>query len=300
VRGLILLLLLVALGVGASFCVVILDEREQAFRTLLSQAEFEVAGVSLNQPELIEPGVYLRIPMLHEFYVYDRRLQRFDSDPQTMLTSDELPLLVDYFLMWRIENPRDFFESNRSVANALARIDDVTYDNVRETLAQNRITALVSPERDSMLARITASCDEELAPHGIRVADLRIRRIDFKEGNIERVFQRMRTDQERVAKRHRAEGEEQARRIRSEADRKSLVLRADALRESELIRGEGDAEATRVYAEAYSEDPEFYSFVRSLEAYRQTIDEGTTFVISPDTPFLRHLFPRNGAASPAR
>jgi membrane protease subunit HflC len=289
-RG-VLLVLAAALVVAGSFCIVILDEREQAFRTLLSEAEYTVAGIPLNQPELTEPGWYIRIPVLHELYVYARRLQRFDSDPQDLYTAEELLLEVDYYAMWRIENPRQFFETNRTLSRALQRIDDVTYDNVRAELAQQRLSALLSAERDGILRSIAERSDEVLAPHGIRIADLRIRSIDFPEGNLEPVFQRMRSDQERVAKGHRAEGEEQARSIRSGADRESQVLRADARRESEEIRGEGDAEATAIYAEAFNQDPEFYSFLRSLEAYRGTIDEGTTLVISPKTPFLRHMFP---------
>jgi membrane protease subunit HflC len=251
--------------------------------------------MSLNVPELSKPGWYVRIPMLHELYVYDRRLQRYDSEPQDLYTSEELLLGVDYYAMWRIVNPRQFFESNRTLSKALQRIDDVTYDNLRGALATHSLSALLSAQRDEILRSITERSDEVLAPHGIRVVDLRIRSIDFPEKNLERIFERMRTDQERVAKGHRAEGEEQARSIRSGADRESRVLRADALRESEQIRGEGDAEAAGIYADAFNQDPEFYSFLRSLEAYRATIDEGTTLVISPKTPFLRYLFPEDGS-----
>ena len=148
-RG-VLLVLAVALVVAASFCVVVLDEREQAFRTLLSEADYEVAGIPLNRPELTEPGWYIRIPMLHDLYVYDRRLQRYDSDPQDLYTSEELLLEVDYYAMWRIVNPRQFFETNRTLSRALQRIDDVTYDNLRAVLAQQPLSALLSPQRDEI------------------------------------------------------------------------------------------------------------------------------------------------------
>ncbi|MFQ5697333.1 MAG: protease modulator HflC [Myxococcota bacterium] len=294
-------LLVGVVAVAAVFSVVVLDEREQAFRTLLDQEDYEVLGVSLNRADLTDPGWYVRIPGLHQLYRYDRRLQRFDAEPQDLYTAEELLLEVDYFAMWKIEDPATFFRSNRTRDRALRRIDDVTYGKLREILAQNPLSSLLSDKREALLQEITESCDRDLRPHGIHIVDLRIRQTDFPAENLKRVFSRMRADQERVAKGHIAKGREQALGIRSQADRESRVIVADARRSSEEIRGEGDARAARIYAEAYRQDAGFYSFVRSLETYRQTLHEGTTLVVSPRAPFLRYLFPESEeGGSPTR
>lgn len=291
--------LALAVVVGAAFCIVVLDEREQAFRTLLDQADYEVLGIHLNRSDLTEPGWYVRIPGLHQLYRYDRRLQRFDAEPQDLYTSEELLLEVDYFAMWRISDPGIFFRSNRTRDRALRRIDDVTYGKLREVLALNPLSALLSAGREALLQKITASCDRDLSPYGIQLVDLRIRQTDFPAENLKRVFSRMRADQERVAKKHIAEGKEQALETRSLADRQSRILLADAQRRSDEIRGEGDAKAARIYADAFGKDREFYAFVRSLEAYRQTLHKGTTLVVSPRAPFLRYLFPDQDEPKPA-
>ena len=297
-RALTALLLLVALGVAASFCVVILDEREQAFRALLGEPEFDAFGFQINQPVLTKPGVYLRIPVLHQLERYDRRLLRYDVEAREAYTSEKLLISVDYFAMWRIENPRLFYESNQTMGGALRRLDTITYSIVRESLGRQPLTALLSPERDEIMADIIREADQALSQFGIRVRDLRIRRTDYVADNLPGIYQRMRTERSAVAKKHRAEGEERARTVRAEADLESQVVRAEAQRESIVIRGEGDALAAKIYADAYSRDPEFYAFWRSLEAYRQALDEQTTLVLSPESPFLRYLFQDGPAPTP--
>jgi membrane protease subunit HflC len=137
----------------------------------------------------------------------------------------------------------------------------------------------------------------KLAPLGIQLVDLKIRRTDYPQANLDRIFQRMRTERQRFAKKFRAEGEESARTIRAKADRESQVLRADAQRRSAELRGEGDALAARIYAEAYGKDPEFYAFMRSLEAYQKALDDQTTLILSPKLPFLRYLFSNEPGAT---
>jgi membrane protease subunit HflC len=289
-RGFVILLLLAAFGVAASFCIVILDEREQAFRTFLNDPDFKMFGAQLGQPVLTEPGWYVRVPGLQQLYLYDRRLLRYDAKPRDLYTSEKLLIQVDYYAMWHIEDPRLFFESVKTYEEASRRLDTVTYSEVRKTLAQHPLSDLLSPERTVLMSQITEACDATLSSLGIRVADLRLRRTNYPETNLVRVFERMRTERDRFAKRYRAEGEEEARAIRSRAERESEVLRAEAGRKSEQIRGEGDARATSIYAEAYGQDAEFYAFVRSLEAYRKALDAQTTVIMSPSSPFLRYLF----------
>ncbi len=289
-RRLVTLLLILTAVVVGSFCVVILDEREQAFRTLLNDPDPRVMGVSLNRAVLIEPGWYFRVPGLHQFHRYDGRLLRYEAKPRELYTSEKLLLSVDYYAMWRVSHPQLFFESVRTLPQAMRRLDTITYSELRQTLAQHTLGDLLSQKRPAIMRKITKNSATKLAPLGITLTDLKIRRTDYPQANLDRIFQRMRSERERFAKKFRAEGEEAARTIRSEADRDSQLVRAKARRESTALRGEGDAQAAQIYAEAYSEDAEFFAFVRSLEAYEKALDKETTLILSPKLPFLKYFF----------
>jgi len=290
-----LLLLAATLAVVALFCVVVIDEREQAYRTLLNQAAPERFGITWNQPNLVEPGVYLAIPGLHELHRYDRRNQLFESTPRPLNTVDRTLLETDYYVIWRIVDPRVFYESNGDERAALARIDEITYGEVRETLNRHSLSELLSSARDGVQKEITDASDAKLSPLGIRIVDVRLAATLYPEGNLAKVYERMRTERARFAMKFRAEGEQQARALRSKADGDSQVILAEAEREALSLRGEGDAEAARIYAEAYSGDPEFYAFVRSLEAYRKSLDAQTTLVLSHSSGFLKYLFDMGGS-----
>ncbi len=289
-----LLALLVALGLAAALCLEVIDERELGFRTLLSEPEYAIAGVALNRAELVEPGWYVVIPGLHQLYRYDRRLLRFDAPPRELYVAEKLRLEVDYYALWRIADPRRFFEANRSVEAATRQVDNVTDSAVRKALAQHPLADLLSPAR-GQLSEILRDSDETLRPLGIQVEDVRIRSIVYPSVNRAQVYQRMRTERSRVAIRLRAEGEQNAREVRAKADLEAQVIRAEADALATRLRGEGDARAASIFADAYGRDAEFYSFVRSLEAYRTALDDKTTLVLSPKHPFLRHLM----GASPA-
>ncbi len=297
-RLIVMLLLLATLGVVGSFGVVVLDEGEQAFRTLLNDPEPKLFDYSLNTAVLDKPGWYFRIPGLHQLYVYDRRLLRYEANPRNLYTSEKLLLEVDYYAMWRVADPRLFFESVRTQREALGRLDTITYSELRTTLAQHTLADLLSTRRPAITQAITANSAAKLSPLGIELVDLKLRRTDYPQANLDRIFQRMRTERERFAKKFRAEGEEQARTIRAKADRESQVVRAEARGEAAVLRGEGDAEAADIYAQAYGKDPEFYAFTRSLEAYEKALDEETTLILSPKLPFLRYLFSGGPRATP--
>ncbi|HTO53522.1 MAG TPA: protease modulator HflC [Myxococcota bacterium] len=288
------LLLVAALVVFALFCVTIIDEREQAFRTLLNKAEPEVLGITLNHPNLVEPGWYIVIPGLHELTRYDRRNILFHSTKRSLNTVERTLVDVDYYVIWRIADPRQFYESNRREDAAVQRIDELTYSEVRETVNKHSLADLLSGSRAEVGKEITAASEAKLAPLGVHVVDVRLGATLYPDENLPRVYERMRTERARFALKFRAEGEQQARALRSKADGESQVILAQAERESLGLRGQGDAEAAAVYSEAYSSDPEFYAFFRSLEAYRKSLDAQTTVVLSPRSGFLKYLFDMNG------
>ena len=282
--------LLAAVAVFASFCIVILDEREIGFRTVLGDPEPSLLGLSLNRPVLDEPGLYVVIPGLHDLVRYDRRVRRFDAEPRELNLAENYRLEVDYYLVYRIRDPQKLRQVFGTERRLLELLDDTAFSEVRDVLATHAFEDLLSSKRPEITSEIARRSGEKLQNGGIEVLDFRIRRTDHPEANRERIFERMRAERDRFAKLYRAEGDEEAKRVRSGADRQGVVLAAEGRREGLKLRGEGDAEAARIYAEAYGEDPEFYAFKRSLEAYEKALDSETTLIPSPKSPFLKYLF----------
>jgi membrane protease subunit HflC len=256
--------------------------------------------VQLGEPvrTVQEPGLYFKTPLVQEVIYFDKRLLDYDAAPKEVLTTDKQQMVVDNYSRWRIVDPLRFYKTVRTEVNAQSRIDDIVYSNVRETLGRYTLRDIVSERRAELMREVTEATNRTLQEYGIEVADVRIKRADLPEKNEQNVFNRMRTERERLAKRFRAEGEEEARKIRSQADKEAQILVAEARKDAEITRGEGDAQAVRIYADAYGRDPEFYSLSRTLQAYRRTIGEGTTLVLSPDSEFFR-LLQRLGAADGA-
>jgi membrane protease subunit HflC len=300
-RRLLCALLLVSGAVFASLCVVVLDEREVGFRTLLGMPEPELLGRSLNRPLLLEPGWYLRIPWLHEITRFDKRRQRFDSPRHEPQTAQGELIRLEYYVIWRIADPRAFVEAfHGSEPAALVQIDNTSYGELRTALGRHTLTELLSESRAEILHEVSDSSRAKLARQGVEVLDLQLSSLDYPDPNLEQIYRRMRSERERHALRARAEGQEEALALRSEADQQVRVRLAEAEREAQRLQGEGDAQASAIYAEAYAPDAEFFAFVRSLETYRKTIDERTTLILSRDAPFLRYLFDPSGGRGATR
>jgi len=240
--------------------------------------------------DITQPGISLAIPFFDEVRTFDSRWLYNSTAALPIQTKDGEQLLIDNYTVWRIETPLDFMTKfPGGMAPAEQRIDRVVRDGVREVIGRHTLAEVLNEQREPIMQAITANSRKALAGFGIAVADVRINRTELPPGTEESVYARMKTERERLAKKNRAEGDERARRIRAEADREARVIVANARRDAEITRGAGDAEATRIYAEAYSADPDFYAFVRSLEAYRKTIDGRTTLVLSPDAEFFQYL-----------
>jgi membrane protease subunit HflC len=236
-----------------------------------------------------EPGLYWKLPFVQSVQYFDRRILDQDTSPKEILTRDKQQLVVDNYTRWRILDPLQFLRTVRDENGAQSRLDDIVYSNLRETLGRHTLREIVSEKRADLLEQVTKASHEKAAEYGIEVIDVRVKRVDLPEKNEQNVFNRMRTERERLAKKFRAEGDEEARKIRSESDKEVQILMADARQKAEVIRGEGDAQAVRIFADAYGRDPEFYEFVRTLEAYRRTLGPGTTAILSPDSEFFRLL-----------
>jgi len=263
-----------SLGLGP---VVITREDEQKLVLLLGK-----------ERRVTAPGPSLRWPLVETLETYDRRWLYLNIEPDTIQTRDGEQLTIDSYAMWRIADAIAFKRAfPRGVLEAEKRIDRALRDDVREVVGRHTLEQVLSTERDPIMREITGRARAKVEEFGIDVIDVRINRTELPRGTEESVYARMKTERERLGRKSRAEGDERARRIRAEADREASVIVADAQRDAAILRGQGDAVAARIYAEAYAVEPDFFAFVRSLEAYRNAIDEGTTLVLSPDAEFFR-------------
>jgi membrane protease subunit HflC len=296
-----IVLLLVASAIGAALVwageigwgpVVITREGEQKIVLLLG------SPVSVQT----KPGLSLRVPFASTVLRFDRRFLHFNSQPQQIQTGDAERPVIDHYVVWRIADPLKFFASFPSgMSQAEAQIDRVTRSDLREVIGQKTLAEVVTTEREQVMKAITEKSAASLAEFGIEVRDVRINRTELPPGTEENVYARMRSQREQLARKYRAEGEQEGRRIRAEADRDARVTVADARRDAEVLRGEGDAESARIYADAHSTAPEFYGFVRRLEAYKKTIGAKTTLVVPPDNDFFKllgHYEPKGTPAGP--
>ena len=255
------------------------------------------AAIVLNLGKVVRtdiaPGLHFKWPLVESARVFDRRLQVLSADPERYLTSEKKDVSVDFFAIGRIENVRDFYRATGGDENiATQRLAPIIKDALRNEINAHTLQEVVSGDRSKVLATQLAAINQGAATLGVRISDIRIKRIDLPTGGevIEQVYRRMRAQRQQVASKLRAEGQEEKQKIESEADRQQAVILAEAERDAQKLRGEGDAEATRIYGEAASRDPAFYAFQRSLEAYQKAFDGGNdVIVLERDDPFLQYM-----------
>lgn len=244
-----------------------------------------------------EPGLHFKFPFINSVQKYPRRLLTINNPQQPFLTKEKKNLLVDFFVKWRINDISEYYRATGGLSQIAAqRLLQIVQDGIRQEFAKRTVPEVVSAERreimDDMLAKVRANA----ARLGIEVIDVRVKRIEFSDDVSESVFRRMREERSRVAAELRAEGAENAEQLRAEADRERTVILAEAYRDAEKTRGQGDAAAASIYADAYTQDPEFYSFYRSIDAYRKSMGrEGDLLVLDPDSDFFRYLNESEGS-----
>ena len=247
--------------------------------------------VELGKPKrnITAPGLYFKVPFIQDVTYFDKRLLDYDSSPQEVITQDKKTLFIDNFAKWRIIDPLKVFQAFQNQRNALRRLDDIIYSELRVELGRHDLPDIVSKTRSEIMAIVTQRANEKAAVYGLEIEDVRIKRADLPEQNEKAVFARMQAERERQAKQYRAEGAEEAQKIRSEAEKDREILLATAYKEAEQIRGVGDAKAFKTYASAYRQDPRFFEFTRSMEAYKKTFSRNSTMVLTPDSEFLKYL-----------
>jgi membrane protease subunit HflC len=235
-----------------------------------------------------EPGLHVKLPFVQNAVYIDRRVLDFDAESQEVILGDQKRLVVDTFARYRIVDPLRFYQSVGDEALLRGRIDTILDASLRKVLGEVPLFTVLSADRIALMNRIRESANTEAQQFGIDIIDVRIKRADLPAENSQAIYRRMQTEREREAKELRAQGAELAQRIRARADRERRVIIAEADKEGEIIRGEGDADAVAIFAAAVGRDVEFFTFYRSMQAYREALaDDNTSFVLSPDSEFFR-------------
>ncbi|HEY8380665.1 MAG TPA: protease modulator HflC [Microvirga sp.] len=244
-----------------------------------------------------EPGLKFKVPLIENVLYFDKRVLDLDLPVQTVLSADRQNLEVDAFTRYRITDPLRFYQAAGNVNLANQRLSSFTNSSLRNVLASASRDAIVRTDRPRLMNRIQEDVNRQAASLGIELIDLRLTRVDLPAANSQAVYQRMRTEREREAADLRANGQQQAQTIRARAEREATVIRAEANRQSEELRGQGDAEKNRILAEAFSKDPDFFSFYRSMQAYEAGLRPGDTrLVLSPTSDFFRYFNDATGRA----
>ncbi|MFQ6605426.1 MAG: protease modulator HflC [Fidelibacterota bacterium] len=237
-----------------------------------------------------DPGLHMKLPApFQTATVIDNRLLEYDVPPEEILSNDKKTLIVDNYVRWRIVNPLLFIQTVQAIPNAVTRLDDIIYSKLRQELGTHNMVEIITENRELIMEKVTEASNIATQDYGIEIVDVRIRRVDLPQENEKSIYARMEAERKRQANRFRSEGSEESKKIMAETDKDKTILLADAYRQAEEIRGEGEAIAADIYAKAYSSDPDFYEFTRSLEVYKSIIDEKTTLVLPRDMQLFQQL-----------
>ena len=245
--------------------------------------------LQLGEPKrvLVEPGLHYKIPFIQNVIFYDNRVLDLDPPSQEMPLVNQLRIIVDAFARYKIVDPLKFYQTVRTEIGFRDRFGTILNGSVRDALGQAQLADLLTVKRVEVMQQISRGVADRAPDFGVEVVDVRIGRTDLPVETSQSVYNRMRSDRIAQASLLRAQGQEAKARIEAEADRERTIILADAERQAQIFLGEGEAESRRVLNEAHGQDPEFYAFLRSMEAYRSSLGDGTTMVLSPDSEFFR-------------
>ena len=268
--------------------------------TLYVVSEFE-RGVKLQFGKLVEadiqPGLHVKIPFVDNVRIFDARILTVDAQPASFFTVEKKRLIVDSYAKWRIANVETYYKATGGVESvAQNRLANRVNNGLRNQFGTRTLNEVVSGERDLLMKNITDELNASVLDSlGIEVVDVRVKRIDLPQEVSSQVFRRMTAERDKEARELRSTGKERAEKIRASADRERTIEVANAYRDAEELRGEGDAKAAAVYAAAYQQDPEFYAFMRSLNAYKAAFaNKGDIMLVEPDSDFFKYLNQQRG------
>jgi len=280
------LVVVLVLAIGAYSSLFVVNQWETALKLRLGEI------VDSNY----EPGLHFKLPIVNNVVKFDSRIQTLDSRPERFITAEKKFVIVDSYAKWRISDVAQYFRSTGgSMAQTSRLLSERINTALRDEFGVRSIQEVISGDRREIMELLSRNADEQASSLGVEIVDVRVKKIDFPTEVSSSIFDRMRTERQRVAHELRAQGAEQAEIIRADAERQRTEILAEAYRESEVIRGEGDAVAAETYAKAFESDADFYSFWRSLTAYKDVFANGSDMmVLEPDSEFFRFMNQKAG------
>ncbi len=275
---------LVFVGIGLSAFTV--NERELAIKLRLGEV------VQAN----FEPGLYWKIPVFHNIRKFEKRIMTIQDRPERIFTAERRALQVDFFVKWRIVNAVDFYTSTGGFENvANDRLSEIIKNAIVTEFGKRSVQQAISVDRAELMVDILQTASATATGLGVELVDVRVKQVEFPEEVKNAVYREMREERARVAAELRAGGRQTAEEKKSSADKDRTIILADAYRDGQLVRGEGDAKAAKIYASAYTKDPEFYAFYRSIDAYKKSVGmSGDILVLDPNNEFFRYLNQSSG------
>ena len=226
------------------------------------------------------PGLYFKLPPpIQIAQRFDDRLLEYDVPPEEILSKDKKSLIVDNYVRWRITDPLLFLQTVQTEPIAKTRIDDIVYSELRRELGTHNMSEIITESREIIMEKVTRESAIATKPYGIEVVDVRLKRVDLPQNNEQSIYRRMQAERIRQANKFRSEGEEESQKIKASTDKDKTIILATAYKEAEEVKGEGEAKAVDIYARAFSKDPDFYEFYRTLETYKIILDKKTTLVL---------------------
>jgi membrane protease subunit HflC len=268
---------------------------------ILSSALYTVdetqTAIKLRLGEIVTvedtPGLKFKTPFVNNVVKFDKRIQTLDAPAERFLTGEKKNVIVDSYVKWRIVDAEQFYKSTGgNIARTNNRLAQIIKTGLKSEFSKRTIADVVSGERSEIMANILQMANKDIVEFGIKIIDVRIKRIDLSQEVSNSVYRRMQAERQRVAKEFRSKGAEEAEIIRAAADKERTIILANAYRDSEIVRGEGDAVSANNYAQAYNKNADFYSFYRSLESYKKSFGQNNDImVLNPNTEFFRHFNP---------
>ena len=252
------------------------------------------------QKTIQEPGLNFKIPFAEEVVYYEKRVLDLDPPTERVILADQKRLDVDSYARFRITNPLLFYQTTRQVSGVPGKLSPIINSSLRRVLGNETLLDILSKKRASIMVEIQKTVNDAVKRFGMEIVEVRVRRADYPDETRSNIENRMKSEREREAKEFRARGFEMAEGIRADADKQKVVILAEAKKEAETLRGEGDGQAIQIYADAFGQDPEFFAFYRSMQAYRESMASGdTTMVLSPNSDFFRYFNNITGNVRPS-
>jgi modulator of FtsH protease HflC len=280
--------IVVVIGVAASSSLFIVEQTQQAI----------VLRLGKPQKTIQDPGLNVKIPFIEEVVFYEKRVLDLDPPTERVILADQKRLDVDSYARFRITDPLLFYQTTKLISGVPGKLSPIINSSLRRVLGNQTLLDILSTKRAEIMVDIQKAVNDAVKRFGMRIVEVRVRRADYPDETRSNIENRMKSEREREAKEFRAEGFEQAEGIRADADKQRVVILAEAQKEAETLRGSGDSLAIQIYADAFGQDPEFFAFYRSMQAYRTSIASSeTTMVLSPNSDFFRYFRDITGGGS---